>query len=371
MTLPENGTDTPSLTPLLTPGELKRAAPANAEAYAAVGAARSAARAILRRHDDRLLVVVGPCSIHDPEAALEYAALLRTARQELGSHLEIVMRVYFSKPRTTVGWKGLMHDPDLDGSGGLNRGLRKTRELLAAVNGMGVPAATEYLDTVAPVFLGDLISWAAIGARTAESQVHRELASGAGCPVGFKNGTTGDVQAALHGIEAAANRHQVVSIGDDGRAAIAETPGNPDCHLILRGGVEPNYDAASVNAACLAAENAGQSCAVMVDTSHANSRKKPENQPAVAAAVAGQVAAGDHRIIGVMIESNLVAGQQSIDAKPLRYGQSVTDGCVDWQTTEEMLLDLANAVSLRRQSGQRRHEQPPANQFRAEQRLAV
>ena len=353
MTLPANDTDSSSLKPLVTPGELRRAVPASLPARAAVREARAAASAILNQRDDRLLVVVGPCSIHDPAAAVEYARLLKTARDELGSHLEIVMRAYFAKPRTTVGWKGLMHDPNLDGSSDLNFGLRVTRELLATLNDMGVPTGTEYLDTSAPAYLGDLISWAAIGARTTESQVHRELASGAGCPIGFKNGTGGDVQIALHGIEAAANRHHVVTIGEDGRAVIAETAGNADCHLILRGGSQPNYDAASVNAACLAAEKTRQRAAVMVDTSHGNSLKKPENQPIVASAVADQVAAGDHRIVGVMIESNLVAGQQSIDAKPRRYGQSVTDGCVDWETTEEMLMDLANAVSLRRQTKQR------------------
>jgi len=353
MTLPANDTDTPSLTPLLTPGELRHAVPVSGVARATVEEARAASRAILGGHDDRLLVVVGPCSIHDTEAALAYAKLLKSARQEPGHHLEIVMRAYFAKPRTTVGWKGLMHDPNLDGANDLNLGLRKTMQVLAQINDMGVPAATEYLDTIAPVFLGDLISWAAIGARTTESQVHRELASGVGCPIGFKNGTSGDVQIALHAIEAAANRHHVVTIGEDGLAAITETAGNADCHPILRGGKEPNYDAASVNAACAAVEKAGQKCAVMIDASHGNSSKKPENQPIVSSDIAGQIAAGDQRIVGVMIESNLVAGQQSIDAKPLRYGQSVTDGCVDWETTQEMLMNLANAVSQRRQQKQR------------------
>jgi 3-deoxy-7-phosphoheptulonate synthase len=353
MTLPANDTETSSLTPLRSPGELREAVPTPLTAQATAQAARAAARAILSGRDDRLLVVVGPCSIHDPEAALEYASLIQTVRQELGGHLEIIMRTYFSKPRTTVGWKGLIHDPCLDGTGDINLGLLTARKLLTGINGMGVPTGTEYLDTIAPAFLDDLISWAAIGARTTESQVHRELASGAACPIGFKNGTNGDVQIALHGIEAAASRHRIVSIDDDGRAVIIETPGNPDCHLILRGGIEPNYAAASVDAACNAAANSGQRGAVMIDTSHGNSRKKPENQPIVSTAVADQVAAGDQRIIGLMIESNLVAGQQSIDARPLHYGQSVTDGCVDWQTTEEMLLDLANAVSLRRQVKQR------------------
>jgi 3-deoxy-7-phosphoheptulonate synthase len=321
--------------------------------HATVQAARAAARAILRGEDDRLLVIVGPCSIHDPEAALEYAALLQSARQELGSHLEIVMRAYFAKPRTTVGWKGLMHDPNLDGSCDINLGLLKTRKLLAAICEIGVPAGTEYLDTIAPAYLDDLISWAAIGARTTESQTHRELASAASCPIGFKNGTSGNVQIALDAIVAAANRHHIVSIAGDGRAVVAQTPGNPDCHLILRGGRVPNYDAVSIDTACRAAEASGQRVAIMIDASHANSHKKPENQPVVASAVADQVAGGDKRIVGIMIESNLVAGQQSIDAQPLRYGQSVTDGCVDWETTGEMLLDLANAVSLRRQAGQR------------------
>ena len=353
MTLPANDTETSSLTPLRSPGELRETVPASPSAQATIQTARAAARAILSGQDDRLLVVVGPCSIHDPEAALEYAALIRTARHELGSHLEIVMRTYFSKPRTTVGWKGLIHDPLLDGAGDINLGLRMARKLLAEINGMGVPASTEYLDTIAPAYLDDLISWAAIGARTTESQTHRELASASACPIGFKNGTSGDVQIALDAIVAAANRHHIVSIGGDGRAVIAETPGNPDCHLILRGGRQPNYDAVSVDTACRAAEASGQRVAAMIDASHANSHKKPENQPVVASAVADQVAGGDKRIIGIMIESNLVAGHQSIDARPLRYGQSVTDGCVDWQTTEEMLLDLANAVSLRRQTGQR------------------
>lgn len=350
MTLPANDPEKPGLHPLESPDTLKRAIPATPTALAVVQSARAAARAILRGDDDRLLVVVGPCSIHDPEAALEYATLLQTARRELGSHLEIVMRAYFAKPRTTVGWKGLMHDPNLDGSCDINLGLTKARKLLAEINGMGVPAGSECLDTIAPAYLDDLIGWAAIGARTTESQVHRELASAVACPVGFKNGTSGDVQIALDAIVAAADRHRIVCMAGDGRAAITETPGNPDCHLILRGGREPNFDAASVDAACRTAEAAGQRAAVMIDASHANSRKKPENQPVVASAVADQVAGGDSHIIGLMIESNLVAGQQSIDAQPLRYGQSVTDGCVDWETTEEMLLDLANAVSLRRRA---------------------
>ncbi|MCA8928349.1 MAG: 3-deoxy-7-phosphoheptulonate synthase [Alphaproteobacteria bacterium] len=354
MTVPvTSDAERPHLTLLEPPDSLKRTIPAAPAARAAVQAARSAARAILRGTDDRLLVAVGPCSIHDPEAALEYAALIQAARQELGDRLEIVMRAYFAKPRTTVGWKGLLHDPNLDGTSDINLGLAKARKLLAQIAEMGVPAGTEYLDTIAPAYLDDLISWAAIGARTTESQVHRELASAAACPIGFKNGTSGDVQIALDAVVAAASRHHVVSLAGDGRAMVTETQGNRDCHLILRGGRQPNYDAASVDAACQAAEAIGRPGVVMIDASHGNSLKKPENQPRVAAAVAEQIGGGDRRIIGIMIESNLVAGNQSIDARPLRYGQSVTDGCVDWPTTGAMLRNLADAVSARRRCGQR------------------
>ncbi|MBI5261669.1 MAG: 3-deoxy-7-phosphoheptulonate synthase [Bradyrhizobium sp.] len=340
---------------LTTPEEVMREVPRTLTATRVVMAARNAIHAILHGSDDRLLVVVGPCSVHDPAAALDYAERLAALREELADRLEIVMRVYFEKPRTTVGWKGLINDPNLDESFDINKGLRLARSVLSAVNNLGVPAGTEFLDMTTPQYIADLVSWAAIGARTTESQIHRELASGLSCPVGFKNGTDGNVRIAADAVKSASHPHHFMAVTKRGRSAIASTAGNEDCHLILRGGRTPNFDAASVDAAAGELLRAGVSTPIMIDTSHANSSKQPENQPLVAADIARQLASGESRIMGVMIESNLVAGRQ--DAKPdvaLTYGQSITDGCIDWATTVRVLHELAEAVAVRRATRRRR-----------------
>jgi 3-deoxy-7-phosphoheptulonate synthase len=336
---------------LSTPEAVMREIPRTLTATRTVQAARNAIHAVLTGADDRLIVVVGPCSIHDPVAAVDYASRLAALRDSLSDRLEIVMRVYFEKPRTTVGWKGLINDPGIDGSFDIDKGLRMARNVLAAVNNLGLPAATEFLDMTTPQYIADLVSWGAIGARTTESQIHRELASGLSCPVGFKNGTDGNLRIAVDAVKSAAQPHHFMAVTKAGRSAIAATTGNEDCHVILRGGVTPNHDAASVEAASALLLRAGLAPRLMIDVSHANSSKKPENQPAVAADVAGQVAAGDGRIVGVMIESNLVAGRQDVvPGKPLVYGQSITDGCIDWATTEAVLGNLADAVRQRRQA---------------------
>jgi 3-deoxy-7-phosphoheptulonate synthase len=334
---------------LSTPDEVMREIPRTLTATRIVMAARNAIHAILSGTDDRLLVVIGPCSIHDPVAAIDYAERLAILREELADRLEIVMRVYFEKPRTTVGWKGLINDPNLDGSFDINRGLRLARNLLAAVNNLGLPAGTEFLDMTTPQYIADLVAWAAIGARTTESQIHRELASGLSCPVGFKNGTDGDVRIAAEAMKSASHPHHFMAVTKGGRSAIAATAGNEDCHIILRGGRKPNFDAASVEAASGELTQAGVGQRIMIDASHANSGKKPENQPLVIADVARQIAKGEHRIIGAMIESNLVAGRQDVvPGITLTYGQSITDGCIDWDTTEQVLRQLAGAVAARR-----------------------
>ncbi|BAB51519.1 MULTISPECIES: 3-deoxy-7-phosphoheptulonate synthase [Mesorhizobium] len=334
---------------LSTPDQVMREIPRTLTATRTVSASRNAIHAILNGTDDRLLVVVGPCSIHDPVAAVDYASRLAALRETLSDRLEIVMRVYFEKPRTTVGWKGLINDPDLDGSFNIDKGLRMARNVLSAVNNLGLPAATEFLDMTTPQYIADLVAWGAIGARTTESQIHRELASGLSCPVGFKNGTDGNLRIAGEAVKSAAQPHHFMAVTKGGRSGIATTTGNEDCHVILRGGVQPNYDAASVEAASVELARIGVAPRLMIDVSHANSAKKPENQPKVAADVAGQVAAGDERIIGLMIESNLVAGRQDVvPGKPLVYGQSITDGCIDWATTETVLHGLAGAVEWRR-----------------------
>ena len=314
--------------------------------------ARIALHRILHGQDDRLMVVIGPCSIHDPKAALEYARLLVKERARFAGELEIVMRVYFEKPRTTVGWKGLINDPYMDNSFRINDGLRMARELLRDINELGLPAGTEYLDVISPQYIADLVSWGAIGARTTESQVHRELASGLSCPVGFKNGTDGNVKIAVEAIKAASQPHHFLSVTKGGHSAIVSTNGNEDCHIILRGGKTPNYDAASVDDACKAIATQGLVARLMIDASHANSSKKPENQIPVCADIAAQVAGGDARIVGVMVESNLVAGRQDlVPGKDLVYGQSVTDGCIDWKQSLAVLEGLAQAVRRRRQGG--------------------
>jgi len=339
---------------LRTPAELMREFPRTDAATRTVLAARHALHNIIHGSDDRLAVVVGPCSIHDPAAALDYARRLVPLRERLGDRLELVMRVYFEKPRTTVGWKGLINDPDLDGSFKIDQGLSIARALLRDIADLGLPAGCEYLDMTTPQYFADLVSWGAIGARTTESQVHRELASGLSCPVGFKNGTDGNVRIALDAVKSASQPHHFLAVTKDGRSAIAATTGNDDCHIILRGGKAPNYDAASVEAACAEAVKCGIRPAVMIDASHANSSKKPESQPLVLSDVGTQIAGGDRRIVGVMIESNLVAGRQELQpGKPLVYGQSITDGCVGWETTVAVLEKLAEAVAARRQMAQR------------------
>ncbi len=319
------------------------------KAATAAAGGRVALHRILHGQDDRLMVVIGPCSIHDTKAAMEYARRLAEQRVRFAGELEIVMRVYFEKPRTTVGWKGLINDPYMDNSFRINDGLRMARELLRDINELGLPAGTEFLDVISPQYIADLISWGAIGARTTESQVHRELASGLSCPVGFKNGTDGNIRIAAEAIKAASQPHHFLSVTKGGHSAIVSTNGNEDCHIILRGGKAPNYDAASVEQACGQIAAQGLAARLMIDASHANSSKKPENQVPVCADIASQVAAGDSRIVGVMIESHLVAGRQDlVPGKELVYGQSVTDGCIDWDDSVRVLEGLAQAVRQRR-----------------------
>lgn len=338
-----------AITTLSTPAQVMRDFPASAHAAHTVSASRHALHRILEGSDDRLAVVIGPCSIHDTEAALDYAGRLLAQRTRHAGELEIVMRVYFEKPRTTVGWKGLINDPGLDGSFQIDRGLRLARGLLRDINELGMPAGCEFLDMITPQYIADLVAWGAIGARTTESQVHRELASGLSCPVGFKNGTDGNVKIAVDAVQAASQPHHFMAVTKDGQTAIAATTGNEDCHVILRGGKSPNYDAASVDAACRAIAGAGLRGRVMIDASHANSRKQPENQPAVIDDIAAQLAAGEQRIVGVMVESHLVGGRQElVPGQPLRYGQSITDGCIDWDITVDVLERLAQAVRQRR-----------------------
>ncbi|MDD5034687.1 MAG: 3-deoxy-7-phosphoheptulonate synthase AroG [Methylococcaceae bacterium] len=312
--------------------------------------ARRETHRILAGEDDRLLVVIGPCSIHDPKAAVEYSGRLLELKRELGRDLLIIMRVYFEKPRTTVGWKGLINDPDLNESFNINKGLRMARKLLLDLNEMGMPAATEYLDLITPQYVSDLIAWGAIGARTTESQVHRELASGLSCPVGFKNATDGDIKVAIDAIVGARRAHHFLSVTKEGRSAIFSTSGNEDCHIILRGGKTPNYDAVGVAAAAHELERAGLPHNIMIDFSHANSSKDYRRQILVGRDVAGQIAGGDRRIIGVMVESHLNPGQQKLGpGKTPSYGLSITDGCIGWADSEQLLHELAYAVSRRRQ----------------------
>jgi 3-deoxy-7-phosphoheptulonate synthase len=334
---------------LSPPSHLIREFPLRERPAELVWQTRQAIHRILHGMDDRLLVVVGPCSIHDPKAALEYARRLVEQRARLADRLEIVMRVYFEKPRTTVGWKGLINDPGLDGSFEINRGLRIARELLVEIAELGLPAGTEFLDMITPQYVADLIAWGAIGARTTESQVHRELASGLSCPVGFKNGTDGNVRIALDAIKAASQPHHFLSVTKGGHSAIVSTNGNEDCHMILRGGKAPNYDRASVEAACREAGAVALACRLMIDASHGNSQKKHENQIGVARDVAEQLSDGESRIFGVMVESHLVAGRQDLVAgRPLAYGQSLTDACLGWEDTVAVLDLLAEGVAERR-----------------------
>ncbi|RTL25999.1 MAG: 3-deoxy-7-phosphoheptulonate synthase [Rhodocyclaceae bacterium] len=334
---------------LAPPAHVLREFPASPKAAETAFAARSAIHRILFGADDRLLVVIGPCSIHDTDAAMEYARRLQAEAERLKNDLLVVMRVYFEKPRTTVGWKGLINDPLLDGSFRINDGLRIARKLLSDVNDLGLPAATEFLDMITPQYVADLIAWGAIGARTTESQVHRELASGLSCPVGFKNGTDGNIRIAVDAIKAAQSPHHFLSVTKAGHSAIVSTTGNEDCHLILRGGKGPNYDAASVDAACKELAASGVTGKLMIDFSHANSSKQHKRQVDVARDVGDQMAAGDDRIIGVMVESHLKEGRQ--DLKPgveLEYGKSITDACIGWEDSLTVLYVLADAVRQRR-----------------------
>jgi 3-deoxy-7-phosphoheptulonate synthase len=299
--------------------------------------------------DDRLLVIMGPCSIHDVKAAKEYAAKLKEVKARLADDLLIVMRVYFEKPRTTVGWKGLINDPNLDGSFSINEGIRIARELLLELNEMGMPAGCEFLDMITPQYIADLVSWGAIGARTTESQIHRELASGLSCPVGFKNGTDGNIKIAVDAIRAAQAPHHFLSVTKAGHSAIVSTAGNEDCHIILRGGKAPNFDAASVDAAAKGLAEAGLAQRLMIDFSHANSSKNPQKQVDVGGVVARQLAGGEDRIFGTMVESHLKAGRQDlVPGKPLVYGQSITDGCIGWEDSAKLLDTLADGVRKRR-----------------------
>ena len=331
---------------VLPPIFLEEELPATERATATVYNARNEIRDILAGKDRRLIVVVGPCSIHDPKAAREYAHLLKAAIDEHSRDLCIVMRVYFEKPRTTVGWKGLVNDPYLDQSFKINDGLRLARHLLLDLAEMGVPAGTEFLDMISPQYFAGLVSWGAIGARTTESQVHRQLASGLSCPVGFKNGTSGNVQIAIDAITSAAQPHTFLGHTKHGQSAIFVTTGNPDCHIILRGGRNlVNYDAESVEQVCKQLEKAGLPPRVMIDCSHANSGKDYTRQPIVCRNVASQIARGDRRIVGMMLESNLVAGAQNLEpGKPLVYGQSITDACLGWDETRSLLAEVAAAV---------------------------
>ena len=311
---------------------------------------------IIAGKDDRLLVVIGPCSIHDPAAALDYARRLKDLREKYADTLEIVMRVYFEKPRTTVGWKGLINDPYLDESCRIDEGLRIARQLLIEINRQGLPAASEFLDVISPQYIADLISWGAIGARTTESQVHRELASGLSAPIGFKNGTDGNIKIATDAIQAAAGGHHFLSVHKNGQVAIVQTKGNKDCHVILRGGKAPNYDAASVDAACAELAKAKLPATLMVDCSHANSSKQHEKQLDVARDIAAQIQGGSHKVFGVMVESHLHAGAQKFtpgkdDVSRLEYGKSITDACLGWDDSTEVLEVLSQAVAARRQRG--------------------
>ena len=339
-----------SLHPLLPPAILMEELPLSEKASEVVSEGRRQAEQIVRGEDDRLLVIVGPCSIHDPAAAMEYAEKLATVKERFNDDLVLVMRVYFEKPRTTVGWKGLINDPDLDGSFRINHGLRTARKLLIDVAEMGLPSGSEFLDTIVPQFTADLVTWGAIGARTTESQIHRELASGLSMPVGFKNGTDGNVQIAIDAVGASCQTHHFLSVTKHGLAAIVETKGNNCCHLILRGSNKgPNFDAKSIAEATSKLSAKGLWPSVMVDCSHGNSSKDHRKQPAVADALAEQIAGGSRDIFGVMLESHLVEGNQKYKAsEPATYGKSITDACISWENTGPILENLAAAVRKRR-----------------------
>ncbi len=335
--------------PLISPALLHEELPETEAIARHVAAAREAIGAVLRGADDRLVVVVGPCSIHDHDLALDYARRLKPVAERLAGELVVVMRVYFEKPRTTVGWKGLINDPHLDGSFAINTGLRLARRILLDINALGLPCGVEYLDLLSPQYIADLVAWGAIGARTTESQSHRQLASGLSCPVGFKNGTDGGVKVAADAVLAARAPHAFIGMTPMGQAAVFETRGNTDCHVILRGGARPNYDADSIAAACALLARAGLREQVMVDCSHANSSKQHERQVEVGRELARQLVGGERRLIGVMIESHLEGGRQDLQpGVPLRPGVSITDACIGWAQTEPLLDELAAAVRARR-----------------------
>jgi 3-deoxy-7-phosphoheptulonate synthase len=339
-----------SYRPLLPPAILLEELPLSDQAADTVARGRAEVSRVLRGDDDRLVLVVGPCSIHDTEAGLDYARRLKALADRHAAELCLVMRVYFEKPRTTVGWKGLINDPRLDGSFAINEGLRKARHFLIDLAMMGLPAGCEFLDPISPQYTSDTVSWGAIGARTTESQVHRELASGLSMPIGFKNGTDGGVQIAIDAVRAAAHPHRFLGVTEQGLAAIVATAGNPDCHVILRGGESgPNYDAAAVQKAAGAMRTAGLTPRLMIDSSHGNSSKDYRRQPVVVHDVAAQVAAGERAIFGMMMESFLVDGRQDlVDPNSLRYGQSITDACIGWEMTVPLIAELADAVRTRR-----------------------
>ena len=334
---------------LISPEQLIADIGVSEAAAQTVDHARRTIHNILAGEDDRLLAIVGPCSIHDPEAAREYAGRLKAAADEVADDVFVVMRVYFEKPRTTVGWKGLINDPDLNNTFQINKGLHLARQLLADLADMGLPTGTESLDLISPQYYADLIAWSAIGARTTESQTHRELASGLSCPVGFKNATDGDIQVAIDAIKSASQPHNFLSVTKQGHSAIFQTAGNEDCHVILRGGKHPNYDMFSVDDAGAMLVQGGLPARIMIDASHANSRKIPARQVDVASDIATQVARGSNSIFGIMLESNLVEGRQDVvSGQALTYGQSITDPCINWEDTESLLRELATAVRLRR-----------------------
>ena len=339
------------VTEVESPAAIHNQFPISESAATTVANSRNAIHNILHGKDDRLLVIIGPCSVHDPKSAIEYAEKLKVVREQLKDDLEIVMRVYFEKPRTTVGWKGMINDPHLNETFDINEGLKRARKLLLDVNEMGLPAGTEFLDLISPQYIADLISWGAIGARTTESQGHRELSSGLSCPVGFKNGTDGTMRIAVDAMRAAERPHVFMSLTKEGRSAIFNTTGNEDTHIILRGGSRPNYDQESVAEAANEMESAGLRPNLMIDFSHANSRKQHEKQIEVARDVASQIRRGNHNITGVMIESHLVAGRQDlIEGRDLLYGQSITDACINWDDSVPVLEQLAAAVRERREA---------------------
>lgn len=336
---------------IATPQQLINEIPVDEKATHHIARSRQNIEAVLQKNDDRLLVVTGPCSIHDPIAAIEYAKRLAQISEQFSDSILIVMRVYFEKPRTTVGWKGLINDPDLDNSFEINKGLRLARQLLLDINNFGLPCATEFLDIISPQFIADLIAWGAIGARTTESQIHRELASGLSCPIGFKNSTDGNIKIAVDAINSASQAHRFLSIKKEGQLAISQSSGNPFCHIILRGGGgSTNYSAKDIDMTSDLLQKSGLSPAIMVDCSHANSNKDYTKQMDVVDNLCLQITAGDSRIMGVMIESNLVAGNQNLDLTTnLVYGQSITDACIDWDTTVNIIEKLALAVNKRRE----------------------